>query len=146
MKIYFLALKIARYYFPFFIFFIVVVDIIETESLNFIEKLVISIGTILSIFFIVGIFFPNLINYLIPNIGLAIQDTEGIEFQRYYTPGFLFPFASVFLLNEIFIPREDENVPVYKKIIFFINLIGCILQGYRAYIIVGIGSRLFYLF
>ena len=134
------ALKIARYYFPFFLFFIVMIDIIETESSQFIYNLILSIGTILSIIFIVGLFLPNLINTLIPNVGLVIQDTEHIELQRYYTPGFLFPFASIFILNDIIIHEKNEYIPIHNKIIFFINLIGCILQGFRAYIIIGIFS------
>lgn len=120
--------KIARNFFPLFIFYYVWYDIVVSGSLAYYESLLKVIAIGFSIIFIITTVAPDFIRSVFHGLNVKMQTSTGFKMPRTYGYGFVFPY--------LFFIYQYINYFLSKKInllTFFITFIGVSVQGFRSY-------------
>ena len=122
------SFKIARDFFPLFLFFYIWYDIVVSGSLAFYEKLLKILGIGFSLVFILTTAAPGFVSANFHGLTVKLVTSTGFKMPRTYGYGFLFPY--------LYFIYQYVQYYLTKKInylLFFITFIGVSVQGFRSY-------------
>ena len=122
------SFKIARDFFPLFLFFYIWYDIVVSGSLAFYEKLLKWLGIGFSLVFILTTIAPGFVSTYFHGLTVKLVTSTGFKMPRTYGYGFVFPY--------LYFLYQYVQYYLTKKIsypLFFITFIGVSVQGFRSY-------------
>jgi len=122
------SFKIARDFFPLFLFFYIWYDIVVSGTLVYYEKMLKWLGLGFSLVFILTTVAPSFVSANFHGLTVKLVTSTGFKMPRTYGYGFLFPY--------LYFIYQYVRYYLTKKIsypLFFITFIGVSVQGFRSY-------------
>ncbi len=122
------SFKIARDFFPLFLFFYIWYDIVVSGTLAFYEKLLKVLGIGFSLVFILTTLAPGFVGANFHGLTVKLVTSTGFKMPRTYGYGFVFPYLYfIYQYVQYFLTKKIS----YAQ--FFITFIGVSVQGFRSY-------------
>jgi hypothetical protein len=122
------SFKIARDFFPLFLFFYIWYDIVVSGSLVFYEKMLKWLGIGFSLVFILTTIAPSFVSANFHGLTVKLVTSTGFKMPRTYGYGFLFPYVYFIYQYVQYFLTKKISYPL-----FFISFIGVSVQGFRSY-------------
>ncbi len=122
------SFKIARDFFPLFLFYYIWYDIVVSGSLAFYESLLKCLGIGFSLVFITTTLAPGFITSYFHGLTVKMVTSTGFKMPRTYGYGFVFPYLYIIYQYVQYYLTKKINV-----VLFFITFIGVSVQGFRSY-------------
>ncbi len=122
------SFKIARDFFPLFLFYYIWYDIVVSGSLAFYESLLRFIGIGFSLVFITTTLAPGFVMTYFHGLEVKMVTSTGFKMPRTYGYGFVFPYLYfIYQYVQYYLTKK------MNYILFFITFIGVSVQGFRSY-------------
>ncbi|HSC39521.1 MAG TPA: hypothetical protein VLD19_16670, partial [Chitinophagaceae bacterium] len=122
------SFKIARDFFPLFLFFYIWYDIVVSGSLAYYEKMLRWLGIGFSLVFILTTVAPGFVGTNFHGLTVKLVTSTGFKMPRTYGYGFVFPYLYfIYQYVQYYLTKKIS----YAQ--FFITFIGVSVQGFRSY-------------